>query len=165
MCSPRPPRKCSGSVSEPRLRGRGAPRGRHGRRGSRVRQRLAPRGRGAGGGGGQRAPRAPGEGKPRHRFPPGECRASPVGTVGGFFNPGSRNAGPRVQGSRLAPAGSGLWAGGRARPQPFGLGAAMSSSGRLGGHGGGPEVAPCLAPGALDTGRHVQILRAELGDH
>lgn len=87
-------------------------------------------GTGAGGGGGQRAPEAPGKGKPRHCFPPGECGASPLGTVGGFFNLGTRNAGKSTGVQARTLLGSGV----AERLQPFGLDAEMRSPGRLDGY-------------------------------
>ena len=77
--------------------------------------------------------------------------------------PGTR---ARMQGSRLARAGTLLWEWSRARLQPVGLGAEMRSPGRLGGR----RAVQIRNPGpwqtrGLRTRRHTQVSRVEFGDH
>ena len=112
-----------GALQEARSGDAVAPRGQRGRRG--VPERGSAHrsgGQELGAGWGQCPPEAPGK-KPRHRFPPGQCRASPRVQLAGFFffKSGLQERGQESQRPRFAWTGSLLWVWGAAGGR-FGLG-------------------------------------------
>lgn len=112
----------------------------------------------------QRAREAPGKGKPRHCCPPGECRASPPGTVGGFFQSGLRERGQECRGpgspGRAPHSGRGV-----ARGCSQLLRARRCALRPSGWTSGGPDAQPrSLATRAPGSQRHVRISRVKCGD-